>query len=49
MSTRTDARVTPGVGEMAPDVALPDVADGRSVRLSDYRGRRLLVFMWASW
>ena len=38
----------PGVGEVMPDLALPAV-DGRVARLSDYRGRRLLVFMWASW
>ena len=39
---------TPRVGDVAPDVALPSL-DGRIVRLSDYRGTRLLVFMWASW
>lgn len=38
----------PRVGEPIPDVVLPDL-DGRLVRLSDYRGKRLLVFMWASW
>lgn len=37
-----------GLGQVAPDVELPDL-DGRLVRLSDYRGRRLLIFMWASW
>jgi peroxiredoxin len=39
---------TPGVGDAMPDLALP-ATDGRVVRLSDYRGRRVLVFMWASW
>jgi hypothetical protein len=23
--------------------------DGRAIRLSEYRGQQLLVFMWASW
>lgn len=39
---------TPRVGEPAPEVVLPAL-DGRLVKLSDYRGQRLLVFMWASW
>ena len=38
----------PRVGDLAPAIALPAL-DGRSVRLSDFRGKRLLVFMWASW
>ncbi|MFG1192675.1 peroxiredoxin [Xanthobacter flavus] len=38
-----DARNTPlAVGEQAPDFALPD-ANGRIVRLSDYRGRRVVL------
>ena len=36
------------VGDRPPDVALPSL-DGRTIRLSDFRGKRLLVFMWASW
>ena len=32
----------------APDFALPDL-DGRVHRLSDYRGRRVLLVTWASW
>lgn len=32
----------------APDFTLPDL-DGRPVSLSGYRGKRLLVFLWASW
>jgi len=31
-----------------PDFTLPGL-DGRPVSLSDYRGRKLVVFMWASW
>jgi hypothetical protein len=32
----------------APDFALPD-AGGRVHRLSDYRGRKVLLVTWASW
>ena len=32
----------------SPDFALPDM-DGRPVRLSDYRGKPVLVNFWASW
>lgn len=33
---------------MAPDFALPD-REGRLVRLSDFRGKKVLVITWASW
>ena len=47
------ARVPEGVqvaqvGAMAPDVALRDL-DGKEHRLSEYRGRRVLINFWASW
>ena len=32
----------------APDFALPD-ASGRMHRLSDYRGKKILLVTWASW
>jgi len=35
-------------GDEAPDFTLPSL-DGRHVSLSDYRGKRLILFMWASW
>ena len=38
----------PRPGDVAPDVTLPSL-DGRTIRLGNYRGTRLLVFMWASW
>lgn len=38
----------PRVGDPLPDITLVGL-DGQAIRLSDYRGRRLLVFMWASW
>ena len=36
------------VGDPVPDIAFPDL-DGRQVALSEFAGRRLIVFMWASW
>ncbi len=35
-------------GDAVPEITLPSL-DGEPVSLSDYRGKRLLVFMWASW
>jgi hypothetical protein len=35
-------------GAMAPDFALADRA-GRLVRLSDFRGKKVLLLTWASW
>lgn len=32
----------------APDVAVPD-RKGRTVRLSDFRGKKVLLVTWASW
>jgi hypothetical protein len=37
-----------GVGDVLPDVALPSVHGG-IIRTGDFRGRPLLIFMWASW
>ena len=36
------------IGEPVPDFTL-FALDGHAVKLSDYRGKKLLVFMWASW
>jgi cytochrome c biogenesis protein CcmG, thiol:disulfide interchange protein DsbE len=36
------------VGSPAPDFSGTDL-DGRQVRLSDYRGRPLVINFWASW
>ena len=33
---------------VAPDFALPD-RDGKLVRLSDFRGKKVLIVTWASW
>lgn len=36
------------VGDRLPEISLPDLT-GRPVALSAYRGRKLLLFVWASW
>lgn len=36
------------IGQLAPDFVLADQA-GKTHRLSDYRGRRVLVNFWATW
>lgn len=36
------------VGKPVPDVALVDMA-GQSVRLASFRGKKLILFNWASW
>lgn len=35
-------------GDLVPDCTLP-VLNETNVRLSDYRGRKLIMFVWASW
>ncbi len=35
-------------GDPFPDLTLPSVDTGR-IRLSDFRGKRLLMFSWSSW
>jgi peroxiredoxin len=36
------------IGDPAPDFSRQSL-DGRAIRLSDYRGKRVLLFVWASW
>ncbi len=33
---------------IAPDISVPD-RKGRSVSLTDFRGKKVLLFTWASW
>lgn len=35
-------------GDPAPDFELPSLT-GDSASLSDYRGKKVVLFMWASW
>lgn len=47
---QADDRPTIGTaeGQMYPDFVLPSLA-GKDVRLSDYRGQKVLLFHFASW
>ena len=44
-----DAWVRPVVGGPAPDFVLEEAGTGRAVRLSDYRGRTVVLNFWATW
>ena len=37
------------VGEVFPDLAFPSLGDGRAMRLSDFRGSRVMLHVFASW
>jgi hypothetical protein len=36
-------------GEAFPTIALPSAADGRPVSLADFRGKKVIVNVFASW
>jgi hypothetical protein len=44
-------RIVPGLeaGQLFPFLVLPDVVDGRPRSLADFRGRKVLLHIWASW
>ncbi len=39
----------PKVGERHPDFTLPDIATGKAGKLSDFRGKKVLLIQFASW
>lgn len=47
-ASRNTSAASPLVGKAAPEVIAPDL-DGRTVRLSQYRGRFVLLNFFASW
>jgi hypothetical protein len=49
MLAGTAAAAALKVGQPAPDFAVQSLDGERTVRLSDFRGRRVLIFTWASW
>lgn len=42
-------RAAPAVGEKAPPFTLPEVRTGKPISLESYRGKKTLIFAWASW
>jgi peroxiredoxin len=48
LSACGDKADAPAVGQPAPDFALPDL-EGRIFRLSEQRGKVVLINFWASW
>ncbi len=36
-------------GQAFPDISLPALEDGRPVRLSEFRGQKILLHVFASW
>jgi peroxiredoxin len=46
MATKITEHVS--VGDQAHDFTLPTL-DGEMISLSDYKGKRVILFMWASW
>lgn len=42
------SKIAPEIGAQAPDFALRDL-EGNEARLSDYRGRTVLLTFWATW
>jgi hypothetical protein len=39
----------PRVGQQHPDFTLPNIATGKPVSLSDFRGKKVLLIHFASW
>jgi peroxiredoxin len=48
VNAENDPAVGPGVGRIAPDFRLPTL-DGSSFRLSDLRGKPVVLNFWATW
>ncbi len=48
MSLNTNINTNIPEGATVPDFELRSLS-GETVRLSDYRGKRLVIFFWASW
>ncbi len=46
--SKAGPEIRPEVGHLAPDFTLPSL-DGQTVRLSDLRGKAVLLNFWATW
>jgi thiol-disulfide isomerase/thioredoxin len=45
----TAGAATQGIGQPMPDIVVSDMRNGREIRLSDLRGKVVLLDIWASW
>lgn len=48
-AAQTDIISKVKVGDKAPDFKLKDVRTGKEVKLSDFRGKQVVLKFWASW
>jgi len=37
------------VGDLFPDLGFPSLEDGTATRLSDFRGKKVMLHVFASW
>ena len=42
-------RCPPQAGDMAPEIEMQNLTDGKTVKLSDWRGKLVLLDFWATW
>ena len=45
----TERYTCPQVGDMAPNVELLNIANGKTIKLSDLRGKLVVLDFWATW
>lgn len=49
-ATAPQRRTSPfAVGDIFPDLAFPSLEDGTPARLSDFRGKKVMLHVFASW
>jgi len=48
-SASTDSPANEQIGKVAPDFSLPSITDNKQIKLSDYKGKLVLLNFWASW
>jgi len=49
-ASATQRRDSPfAVGDIFPDLAFPSLEDGTPTRLSDFRGKKVMLHVFASW
>ena len=44
-----DRPFRPVVGQAFPDLVLPSLEDGRPMSLADFRGKKVILHVFASW